>query len=577
MVSSRANPDLTHGHETRKALQPPFVGVHVIAASFAINLLALALPLVLLQIFDRVVPNNSHDTLAVLFVGLIIALVLDFALKVCRIILLGHASESYETVLSEKVIDQMLMARSHAFSDIKSGVHLDRFMAIAQLRDHYGGQGRLLAIDLPFAVLFLAFIALIGGPLVFVPLIGLAVLLLASQVLRKLQRPALADRQSIDQRRHSFIMEALGQIITVKSQAMEAQMIRRYELLQSQSASATEQLARISGLSQTFGAIFGQVSVGALAGFGALLVMQGHIGIAELAACMLLNGRTIQPILKILSLWVQVEAVISARKKLNDVADLPVLNAPSRGGAIGGHIRFSDVGINVRGTDRVLFEGLSFEIKAGSTLAVHGSDGSGKSTLMRLILGEQVPDRGLVEIDGESPVNLIGCRGINQISYVDQEPAIFAGTILENLSVFGDAGARNDAIKAAESIGLAAEINRLPLGYDTVIGGGNSSASAVGFLQRISIARVLALEPRILLFNEANTALDLGADKLLRETLERLRGNTTIVLVSRRPSFLSLADAEIDLADYTPTSKALADWENDALQDGTTAAGKVSA
>ncbi len=548
-------------------LRAPRVDLSIVLASIAINTLALALPIALLQVFDRVVPNKSTETLTVLFLSLIIALGLDFILKICRIILLGQASERYEIRLSDQVFAQMLYADSHSFSDTKSGAHVDRIAAIGQLRDYFGGQGRLLAIDLPFTVVFLAMIALIGGPLVIVPLTGLAILLVVSQVFRRLQRPALDARQSIDSRRHSFIVETLGQAQSVKSLAVEAQMSRRFEMLQVQSSEATRRLSLVSGFSQTFGAVFGQLAVAALAGFGGYLVIKGQIGIAELAACMLLNGRTIQPILKILSLWVQVEGVRSAHKKLLEVQELKIAMPAIGSTDIKGHIKAENVGLELTATKRVLFENLSFEVRAGECIAIDGDDGSGKSSLLRILLGEQQPTRGSVRIDGIDPVQLVGARGPEQLSYVDRDPPTFNGTLLENLSMFGDKKARDRAIEAARTIGLETEINKLPLGFDTPVIPTSAEFAANGLIQRIAIARVLARNPKILMFNEANTALDFGADSQLLSVLRRLRGKTTLILVSRRPSFIDLADTKINLTDYIPHAATMRAWEKDAEAD----------
>ena len=553
--------------QSDRGFEAPRLDTCTILASLAINMLALALPLALLQIFDRVVPNKSTETLTVLFAALIISLLLDFVLKTCRIILLGQASEQMELELSDEVYRHMLYADSHAFSDVKSGTHLDRITAINQLKDYYGGQGRLLAIDLPFTVVFLVMIALIGGPLVLVPLTGLAILLVASQVFRRLQRPALEARQSIDQRRHSFIVESLGQALTVKSLSIEAQLLRRFEMLQEQSAEATRKLSVVSGLSQTFGAVFGQAAVAALAGFGGYLVIIGQIGIAELAACMLLNGRTVQPILKILSLWVQIEGVNSAKTRLAEIRALPQAKPAVRTKDIKGHIAFDQVTLKIGAAQRTLFENLSFEAEPGSCIAIDGGDGSGKSSLLRLLLGEQMPTDGRITIDGEDPVALVGCRSQNQIAYVDRDPPAYNGTLIENLSLFGDGEDRERAIAAAHSIGLVADINKLPLGFDTPVSPTSPEFSANGFIQRVAIARALARDPRILLFNEANTALDFAADARLLDVLRSIRGKTTLVLVSRRPSFLQLADQSIVTCAPATSSAALETWEKDAQAD----------
>jgi len=541
----------------------PRLGLTVCVGSVAINVLALALPLVLLQVFDRVVPNKAEDTLSILFMGLIAALVLDALLKGCRTILLGHFAEEYELQKDREIVQHIVDADPYHFEATQSATQLDRFGGIATLRDYYGGQGRLLAIDLPFALVFVAMIWLIGGWLVLVPLTSLAVLVVFSQVLRFKQAPALAARQSIDQRRYAFLHEVIEGITTVKSQVMEHQMVRRYELLQDQSSLASQRLIRVAGFSQNFGAVFGQVSIVALGGFGSYLIVNGSIGMAELSACMLLNGRTSQPMLKMLSLWVELEGVRSAKAKLAEIRGIPLVSQEPVGEEIKGALSVENVALRIDDRKKVLFAGLDIDLSPGEAVSIMGDDGGGKTSLLRMMLGEQEPSCGRILIDGLEPRKLSRRRGFGEIAYVDQFPFVLNGTILDNLSLFGDADACRRGIAVAEEIGLDDDIHRLPLGYDTEMGTTSHWTAALGLQQRIAIARALARKPRILLFNEANTALDYNADKLVLRALEARKGDMTMVIVSRRPSYRQICEKHILLADFTPTKAHLRMWDND--------------
>ena len=182
------------GQEKSVLTRGPSIEPTLVIGSLSINLLALALPLVLLQIFDRIIPNAALDTLSVLFISLLVALGMELALKVCRIVLLCQASAKYEAELTVAACKKVIETDSYAFAQESSGTYFDRFAAIGQMRDHYGGQGRLLAMDMPFTVLFVGLIWYIAGWLVLVPLGCLATIFLASLLIRKMQIPVLAQR-----------------------------------------------------------------------------------------------------------------------------------------------------------------------------------------------------------------------------------------------------------------------------------------------------------------------------------------------------------------------------------------------
>lgn len=549
-------------------VRPPGAGVSVVLASLAINLLALVLPVLLLQVFDRIIPYQSNETMAVLFWTLVTALTLDFVLKVARILILGHSSALYEIELTHAATERMLRAESHEFLKHNFGSHTDRLAAIRQLRDYYGGQGRLLRIDLPFTAIFVGMIWFIGGWLVVVPLGCMAAIVVASQFMRKWQERTLEDRHSVDQRRYSFLAEIFERIMTIKALSAEDQMLRRFELLQDQSARASASLIQVASMSQSFGAVFGQVSVVAMGAVGGWMAIEGSIGMAELAACMLLNGRTTQPMLKLLGLWVQLEGVNAAKRRMQEIAALPApVEMKRHDGSFAARIAAKNLTVKPAGRKHAIFEDLTFEIEPGQLVGIEGDDGSGRSSLMRVILGEQNATNGQINIGGHPPGALLFRRGVGEIAYVDQEPAIFNGTIFENISLFGKRAQQDSALYAAERIGLSKDVFALPLGYDTVIGPGAQSFLPTGALQKICIARVLGRRPSLLLFNNGASAIDGAARQMIRNELIALKGRTTMIVASQRLFDRTEMDQTISLVSNSASSRTLESWAADAKQE----------
>lgn len=567
--------------------RPPRIGGATAAATLCINLLALALPLTLLQVFDRVVPNSALETLAVLLAGLGVCILLDLVLKICRITLLGASGEAYELALDEAILRRFLEAEPRAFADGGAGVRLEQAAAVAQLRDHYGGQGRLLALDMPFAAVFVAMIWVIGGALALAPVACIAALTLVAVLLRRAQAPALAARDSIDRRRWSFVIESLAQIETLKVFGMEPQMRRRYERLQAQSESASRRLIWASATSRAAAALVGQAGTAAMAAWGGWLAIHGHLGIAEIAACMLLNGRAMQPMSRALGIWVQRGHLHAAKARIAEAEALapadpaPMMLQRGRGAgraavrppaapqaALRGAISLRGVAAGPPGGLRPVFQDVDAEVPPGGCMALLGPDGAGKSLMMSLLMGEMGPRAGTVRLDGRDPREFaarLGRRG--GVAYLDSKPPLFEGSLLDNLSMFGDGAARDAAVASAWRIGLAEEIERLPQGFDTPAMRQGRAIGTQGFAQRLGAARALALAPRLLLFDEANTALDIAADRRLLAALTAMKGETTLVLASRRPSYLRLADLRIDLAGHAPGAavsvQARAAWSAD--------------
>lgn len=541
----------------------PHVGATVMLGAVGVNLLSLGLPLVMLQIFDRVIPFQATETLTVLVLGLLVAMALDFALKCCRIVVMAEGAAQFEIDLNDRAATRVLNAVSSFYQKGKSVERFEEISSVAQLRDHYGGQGRLLVIDLPFVAVFVGLIWFVGGWLVSVPIVCFVALAALSLVLRGFQADMFARRQMIDGRRYSFLAEFLERMVTIKANTMEAAMLRRYELLQDQSVVASRSLILLSGVSQSFSAVINQTAVAAMGLLGGFLVIQGNIGIAELAACTLLNGRALQPMMKLTGIWVQAESVSAAKQRMENVLQLP-----QRPGAstrkIRGAIVARNATLRLENRKAPLFSGLTFRIDPGQCLAVTGSDGAGKSSLLRLLLGEQSLTSGSILIDGARPIDLGRARGRGGIAYVDAAPEIFQGSILRNIALSDDPKASAAGMAAARTIGMNEAINHLPHGFETMIGPQSSGAFSLGFLQQIVLARALALEPKVMIFNEANTAMDRPADIAALKALSVLRGQTTVVLVSRRPSYIALADIQVHVNGAESTVRSLRKIEPDS-------------
>lgn len=523
----------------------------VLVGSIAINFFALATPLALLQVYDRIIPNQAIETLTLLVFGLIGIMLIDAVFRYARSCLIIWHAMQLDHALNVTLVDRFLDTPSLEFEKETPGGYMDKLGAIDTLRDFEGGQSRLLMLDLPFVAVFLTLIAVIGGSLVYVPIALFAILVVVTALSGSALRKVLNDRWAFDDRRYSFIVETLNGIPAIKSMAMEPQIQRRYERLLKTGASATYRTIELGGIAQSFGAVFAGVTMVSVVAVGAMLVIDGSISMGSLAACTLLSGRTIQPLLKGLSLWTQLQSVDVAREKASSLFDLK----PQSGNTVepvsrlAGLIELKNLSFRYGAGEPDIISNVSVKIQPGEMISLTGIDNSGKSTLVRLISGVLKPSQGQVMIDGMEASGPHHRELSNWIAYVPPHPVVFQGTILENLAMFRTGDAIDNARLAARAIELEEEIHRLPDGYDTKVNQGIAEQLPMGFLQRMTIARALAMKPQVMIFDEANNSLCAKGDAAVMKALGVLKGGPTIIAVTHRPSLMRLADRRFVMAD----------------------------
>jgi ATP-binding cassette subfamily C protein LapB len=220
-----------------------------------------------------------------------------------------------------------------------------------------------------------------------------------------------------------------------------------------------------------------------------------------------------------------------------------------------GALRLDDVHFSYDG-QRPVLAGLSLDARAGECVGISGGNGSGKSTLLAIVAGLRAPDRGEVLIDGESLAGADRRSLAGAIGYLPQHCQLFHGTILDNLVMFRGRAFVDEALKLAAELGLDEYVARMPQGYETLIDSSAHDQLPGGVRQRVAVIRALVQKPRIVLFDEANTALDMESDVKLKGLLKRLRGDATLILVSYRPSLLEIADRRFELAGGVLVAKA---------------------
>lgn len=511
-------------------------------SSFAINILGLAMSLVTMQVYDRILAHHGIGTLNMLCIGAAIAILVETVLKLTRAYATGWSAAAFEHTVSCNAVRHTLAKETVRIENVGIGEYLQRINAIGKVRDFYSGQLLATLIDLPFILIFLFIIAHLGGDIVFVPITLLVIMGIRTVYIGKKLKSAMIKRDKSDDSRYEFMIHALNGIHTVKAFALEAQFERRYEHWQSNSTRANYDVARLSAAAYDQGVIASHFMMIAVGIVGAPLALSGHLTLGALVACVMLSGRIMQPVHKALGFWTRMQDIELAHRKITSLFSGELLMDPTATIKTEkeGRVEVNNVSFAYDGQEKLL-DNVSLSLKPGEAVAISGEHGAGKQTLLKLIAGMIAPLTGEVKVNGVSPHLYQSEVLVEHIGYMPAQGAIFRGTIAENLSRFGRVP--EEMVREISALlGLDEEVAVLPAGYDTPLDGSHSDTIPPGLRQRIAIARALMTKPRVLLFYNADRALDKEGYNRVYRLLGRVKGKATMILVTNDHNILQLAD-----------------------------------
>ena len=517
------------------------LGKDIVLATILSNLLALVLPVVILQIYDRIIPNAAYETLSALAIGLFVAFVFDIVLKVARNHLLARAGARFERELTARMVNRLLTGDLALVEQDQPGDHLERLKSIERLKDFKSSDNATAWLEIPFAIVFLAIIAFISPLLAGLVLAIGTLSIYTSRGYVDQMHVATQARLDIDNRRHSFLIEVLKAIEATKSLGVERLLERRYERLMGSSATAGARAAFLSQAYSGFNGSLMQLSTSLVAIAGAILVINQQISAGALAASMLLAGRALQPLMRY-------ETMVGRKRELDiwetKLGEFLHGEDDHRGSTVPGSIEkieFENVTYSPAGGDPILL-GINLKVARGETIVISGANGSGKSTLMWVATGRLFATEGRVRVNN---VDLRECAPqsiSDRIAYLPQRHALLEGTVLENITRFDPQANLSDALLLVEQIGLGPFFRRHPQGFSMKVQSGAAGGLPPAIVNMISIVRSLVGNPDVVLFDEANLSLDRDIDERLLELLRQLKPNISLVLVTQRPSYAQLGD-----------------------------------
>ncbi|WP_371919633.1 type I secretion system permease/ATPase [Pseudomonas sp. BBP2017] len=536
-----------------------------VLASLLINLLGLMVPLFVMQTYDRVVPNQAISTLWVLVVGLLIGSLFELILRVVRAHLLDQAGKKTDLILSatlfERITGMSMKARPATIGGFAQSIH-----DFQGLREFLTAVTLTSVIDLPFVVLMLLVIGLLGGWLVVIPLIAFPVTIIFALFIQIRLRDTVQKSLALGAVRQALLIETLGGLETLKACSAESERQYQWESTHGALTRLDAHARNLSALA-TNGTLFIQQFCGmATIVAGVYSIIAGNLSVGALVASYMLGSRVLAPLGQIAGLITRYQQAQLTMRSTDALMALPqerqAGQQPLERTQLHGALEVSHVSFRYTGQNAAALNAVSFSVKPGERIGIIGRSGSGKSTLARLLMGFYAPDEGQILLDNLDLRQLDIADLRNQIGYVAHDLPLLAGSLRDNLTL----GARyvSDArmLEVAELTGVSELARQHPQGFDRPVGERGQLLSG-GQRQSVLLARAMLLEPPIMILDEPTSHMDNASEDQLRQRLHGWVQGKTLLLVTHRTSMLSLVDRLLVL----DNGKVVADGPKEAVID----------
>lgn len=534
--------------------------VQVAIAAMVSNFLSLTTSLFTMTVYDRVIPNGAFESLIALSIGVVIALAFDFLIKSLRASFIDKASKRADIEISRRLFDRIL-SLSPSEQRQKTGAMAGTIREFETLREFFNSSTLVILIDLPFVFFFIYVISLIAGPLAYIPLISVPLVIIVGLGIQPFLSRITRGTMESGMNKQAVLVETLNGLETVTATGSGKLMKKRYEEALNNQSDSGNKVRALSMFIVNFAASVQQYAQVALIFYGVYLIVEGTITQGALIGAVILGGRTMAPLSQLASALSRLNSALTSYRHLstligtsfNSAGSLSPISRPN----LDGEIEFKSVSYQFEGASQPIIKNLSFKIPAGQKVALVGKMGSGKSTLSRLVAGIYAPTQGSILIDGVDVRQIDPADIRKNVGMMLQDSWLFSGTVRENIQMGFNEYDDQHILEVCKIAGVDDFVGSHPKGYDLEINERGIGLSG-GQKQAINLARSLLHDPKVLLLDEPTSSMDQGSEKKVVVSLTEVCADKTMLIVTHRNPILVMVDRVLILengqivADQTP-------------------------
>ena len=522
----------------------------VILATFIINFLALVSSLYVMNVYDRVIPNQAYETLWVLSIGVMLAILFEFLAKMIRGHLTDIAGKKADLIISSAIFRRMMALRL-ADRPASAGSYANNLREFESVREFMTSASLLVLVDLPFLLLFITVIFIVGGKLAIVPAIIIPIVIIVGFIVQGPLSRYINESMKESSQRQGLAVEALEGIETLKTNNATGWAQQRWDTYTAKTSASSIKVKDTANFMINFSVAMQQLNTVFLVLFGTYLIHNENtaerITMGALIAAVILSGRALSPLAQVAGLATRFQQAKLALEGLNNIIERPIERVPERKyispSNIQGNITFENTCFQYQEDGKPAVSNLNLQIRAGEKIGILGRIGSGKSTMLKLASGLYDGSTGNVMLDNIDMRQIDPNFLRSQILLLSQSPRLFLGTLRENMDLARSDGYSSDQelLEALQRFGLDKIIRSHPKGLDMPLGEDGLGLSG-GQKQIIALARMTLRNPRIVLLDEPTTGLDQATERMSLQAISQWAQDKTLLVVTHRPQVLQIVN-----------------------------------